>query len=87
MQALDYVDLRLQFDQSLALRLARAENAPLVLAVLFAAFKREHNPVVSESRLRALLEAELEEFRASAHSAVDKPARQYLSEWADMEHG
>lgn len=84
---MDYVDLRLQFEQSLALRLARAENAPLVLAVLFAAFKHEHKPVVSESRLRALLEGELEELRSASHIAVDKSAKQYLSEWSDTEHG
>lgn len=84
---MDYVDLRLQFEQSLALRLARAENAPLVLAVLFAAFKREHKPVVPESRLRALLEGELEDLRSSSQITVDKSAKHYLSEWADTEHG
>ncbi len=84
---MDYVDLRLQFEHSLALRLVRAENAPLALAVLFAAFKREHRPVVPESRLRALLESELDELRVASQSAADKTARQYLSEWADTEHG
>lgn len=58
---MNLVDLQLQFAESPSLRLLRAENAPLVLTTLFAAFKREHHAVVAESRLRALLEAEIGE--------------------------
>ena len=59
----NYVELKLQFAASASLRLLRADNAPLLLAVLFTAFKREHLSAVSESRLRAMLEAVLEELR------------------------
>jgi hypothetical protein len=80
------VELRLQFQQSTSLRLLRANNGPLVLAVLFSAFKHDHQPVIAESRLRALLETELQEAREMG-SEGDKTAKQYLAEWADAEHG
>jgi len=57
-----------------------------VLAVLFAAFKREHHPVVTESRLRALLEAEIEELRDAGEFTSGRSAKDYLTEWADGEH-
>jgi len=85
-ETVNYTELKLQFEQSPALRLLRAENASLVLTVLFAAFKHEHRPVVLESRLRALLEAELEELRDAAHIVSWKAAKDYLLEWADNEH-
>ena len=62
---MNFVELSLQFGESPALRLIRADTAPLILAVLHSAFKREHRPVVSESRLRTLLQAELEDLRAA----------------------
>ena len=83
---MNYTDLQLQFEQSATLRLLRSGNAPLVLAVLFAAFKREHHPVVPESRLRALLEAEIEELRDAGDFASGRLAKDYLTEWADPEH-
>ncbi len=83
---MNLTDLQLQFEQSPTLRLLRAENAPLVLAVLFAAFKHEHHPIVPESRLRALLEAEVEELRDSGDFVSEKPAKDYLTEWADSNH-
>lgn len=83
---MNYTDLQLQFAQSPTLRLLRAENAPLVLATLFAAFKREHNPVVPESRLRALLEVEIEEVRDGGEPTNEKSAKDYLVEWADADH-
>jgi hypothetical protein len=82
----NYTDLQLQFKQSPTLRLLRAENSSLVLAVLFAAFKREHHPVVTESRLRALLEAEIEELRDAGEFNSGRSAKDYLAEWADGEH-
>jgi hypothetical protein len=84
---MNFTDLQLQFAESPCLRLLRAENAPLVLATLFAAFKREHASAVPESRLRAILEAELEEARDTEESAVGKKAGEYLIEWADQAHG
>lgn len=69
------------------MRLLRADNGPLVLAVLFAAFKREHAAAVSESRLRAILETELEEMRDAGEIAADKKAKDYLLEWSDQAHG
>ena len=83
---MNYTDLQLQFAQSPTLRLLRAENAPLVLAALFAAFKREHHPVVPESRLRALLEVEMEELRDGGEPTSGKAAKDYLVEWADADH-
>jgi len=59
----NYADLKLQFHESAALRLLRADTAPFALAVLFTAFKRDNVPSVNESRLRAILEAELGELR------------------------
>src|SRR5689334_19150852 len=82
----NYTELQLRFKQSPSLRLLRAENAPLVLAVLFNAFKREHHPVVAESRLRALLEAEIEELRDAGDFVTGRSAKDYLTEWADTEH-
>jgi hypothetical protein len=83
----NYTDLRLQFERSPTLRLLRAENAPLVLTVLFEAFKREHRPTISENKIRFLLEAALEELRDLGQSPIAKTTREYLIEWADMEHG
>jgi hypothetical protein len=83
----NHADLKLQFQESASLRLLRAENAPLALAVLFAAFKREHVPSVNESRLRAILEAELEELRDAGGPISDKAAKSYLVEWTDQFHG
>lgn len=82
---MDYTALRLRFEQSAALRLLRATNAPLVLAVLYSTFKRNHVPAVPESRLRASLESELESARECGFES-DKAARQYLAEWADSDH-
>ena len=71
----------------MSLRMLRADNAPLVIAVLFAAFKQEHSSAVPESQLRAILEAELEELRDAGEVVADKKAKDYLLEWADQAHG
>lgn len=77
----------MQFANSASLRLLRSDNAPLVLAVLFTVFKHEHSSSVPESRLRAILEAELEEQRDGGEFVSDKKAKDYLIEWADQAHG
>lgn len=41
---------------------------------------------ISESRLRALLEAEIEELRDAGGFASGRLAKDYLIEWADAEH-
>lgn len=84
---MNYAELKLRFAESASLRLLRADNAPLVLAVLFTAFKREHAPVVTESRLRAMLEGELEELRDVGETVASKAAKDYLLEWTDQAHG
>jgi len=83
----NYVEFKLQFAEFASLKLLRADNAPLVLTVLFGAFKREHSSAVSESRLRAMLEAELEELRDAGEAVGDKKAKDYLLEWSDQAHG
>jgi hypothetical protein len=83
----NYFELELQFADSASLRLLRADNAPLVLTVLFSAFKYEHSSAVSESRLRAILEAELEELRDAGEAVGDKKAKDYMLEWSDQAHG
>jgi hypothetical protein len=82
----NFIEFKLQFADSASLRLMRAENAALVLAVLFSAFKRDHLATISESRLRAILEAELEEQRDAGEVVADKKAKDYLSEWSDQSH-
>lgn len=82
-----YTELKLQFAQSVCLRLLRADNVALALAFLHSAFKREHTPGASESRLRAMLDAELEELRDAGDAVAAKSAREYLLEWADPAHG
>ena len=84
---MNFVELSLQFSESSALRLLRADTAPLIAAVLHSAFKREHCPVVPESRLRTLLQAELEDLRATGTFSGNKSAQEYLVEWADDFHG
>lgn len=84
---MNFADLQMQFAESPCLRLMRADNAPLILATLFAAFKREHVSSVCESRLRVILESELEEARGMENSAIGKTAGDYLMEWADQRHG
>lgn len=84
---MNLINLQLQFAESPSLRLLRAENAPLVLSTLFAAFKREHASAVSESRLRAILEGELEETRDTDEPPIVKKAGDYLVQWADQAHG
>ena len=84
---MNFVELSLQFSESPALRLMRADTAPLILAVLHSAFKREHRPVVPESRLRTLLQAELEDLRTTGTFSGKKSAQDYLMEWADDAHG
>jgi hypothetical protein len=83
----NYAELQLSFSDSAQLRLLRADNAQLVLAVLFAAFKHDHASTIPESRLRAILEAELEELHDAGESTANKKAREYLLEWADQAHG
>jgi hypothetical protein len=83
----NHADLTLQIQQSATLRLLQARNAPLVLSVLFIAFKREHSPSINESRLRAILEAELGELSDTGELIAAKPAKDYLVEWADQVHG
>lgn len=83
---MNLIEFKLQFADSASLRLMRAENAALVLAVLFSAFKRDHSASISESRLRAILEAELEELRDGTEAVPDKKAKDYLSEWSDQSH-
>ena len=65
----------------------RADNTPLVLAVLFSAFKQEHTPAVSESRLRAMLTDELDGLRDTGEIVASKSAKDYLLEWSDQAHG
>jgi len=86
-EIVNYAELQLSFADSAQLRLLRADNAQLVLAVLFAAFKHEHASTIPESRLRAILEAELEELHDAGESTANKKAREYLLEWADQAHG
>ena len=83
---MNFVELSVQFNDSSALRLVRAETAPLILTVLYTAFKREHRPVVAESRLRTILQAELEDLRAAGGFSGKKAAGEYLVEWADDDH-
>jgi uncharacterized membrane-anchored protein YhcB (DUF1043 family) len=83
----NYADLKLQFHESAALRLLRADTAPFALAVLFTAFKRDHVPSVNESRLRAILEAELGGLRDVEESDSTRGAKDYLNEWCDQSHG
>jgi len=83
----NFSELKLQFEDSASLRLLRADNGPLVLAVLFAAFKHEQSSSVPESRLRAILEAELEEQRYAGEAVSEQRAKDYLIEWADKAHG
>lgn len=84
---MNHTDLTLQFQQSASLRLLQARNAPLALSVLFTAFKREHSPSINESRLRAILEAELGELSDTGELIAGKPAKDYLVDWADQFHG
>lgn len=84
---MNYVELKLQFANSAALRMLRADNAPLALTVLFAAFKHEHSSAIPESRLWAILEAELEELRDASEPVAEKKAKDFLLEWADQVHG
>lgn len=65
----------------------RADNTPLVLAVLFSAFKKEHTPAVTESRLRAMLTDELDGLRDAGEFVASKCAKDYLLEWSDQAHG
>lgn len=65
----------------------RAENAPLVLATLSSAFKTRHVPSVPESRLRAHLDALIEDLSVADVHATAKSAREYLSDWAGPQHG
>jgi hypothetical protein len=83
---LDHSDLLLLFRESPAWRLLRADTAPLILSVLHKAFKRDHSPTIMESRLRSILEAELEALRGD-HDTVAKTAREYLLDWTDRDHG
>jgi hypothetical protein len=86
-QTVNYVELNLQFAESASLSLLRADNASLVLAVLFAAFKHEHSSAVPESRLRGILEVELEELHDVGELVTSKKAIDYLLEWSDQAHG
>jgi hypothetical protein len=83
----NYADLKLQFHESASLRLLRADNAPFALTVLFTAFKRDNVPSINESRLRAILEAELGELRDVEQPLSTKGAKDYLNEWCDQSHG
>ena len=84
---MNFAELKPKFADSPSLRLLRADSAPLVLAVLFAAFKREHASGVTESRLRAMLEGELEELHDAGEIVASKSAKDYLVEWTDQAHG
>jgi flagellar biosynthesis chaperone FliJ len=84
---MNFAELKIQFAQSASLRLMRADAAPFVLAVLFSAFKQQHMPTVSETRLRAILEVEIEELRDGGEIVTEKGAKDYLAEWSDQAHG
>lgn len=64
-----------------ALCLLRAQNAPMLLAFLYQAFKRDYKVAITEGQLRAELTAFLDELREADSLAYPKSAAEYLADW------
>lgn len=83
---MDYHDLMLLLELP-ALRLLRAQNAPMLLAFLHRTFKREHRVAVPEGQVRAALAAYLDELREVEPLAYPQPAAEYLADWCGEGQG
>jgi hypothetical protein len=66
--------------------LLRSTNAALILGFLSHAFKEQHLTTVPEGRLRALLDAYLEDLRQSDPDGYAMTSAQYLGLWCDDAH-
>jgi hypothetical protein len=83
---MEFHELRLLLELP-AVKLLRAQNAPLLLGFLYRFFKKEHRVAVPEGQLRAALEAELEERREAEPVAYPQTAAEYLADWCSDPHG
>ena len=83
---MEYHEINLLLE-SPALRLLRAQNAPMLLGFLHQAFKREHRVAIPEGQLRASLSAYLDDLRESDPSAYPKSAGEYLVDWCGEGQG
>ena len=77
---MDYHELKLLLDLP-AVRLVRANNAPLVLGFMHRVFKSTQRVAVPEGQLRAALEAYLDECRGEDPLAYPQTAAEYLALW------
>jgi len=77
---MEYHDFELLLDLP-AVRLIRANNAPLVLGFMHRVFKSAQRVSLPEGQLRAALESYLEECRGEDPLAYPKTAAEYLADW------
>jgi hypothetical protein len=83
---MEYHELKLMLEQP-ALKLLRAQNAPMLLGFLYQTFKREHKITVPEGQLRATLDSYLDELRQQDPQAYPKSAAEYLADWCSKSQG
>lgn len=77
---MEYHDFKLLLDLP-AVRLIRANNAPLVLGFMHRVFKSAQRVSIPEGQLRAALESYLEECRGKDALAYPQSAAEYLALW------
>mgnify|MGYP001283810219 FL=1 len=70
-----------------AVRIIRAQNAPLILGFMQRAFKSAQRVSVPEGQLRSALEAYLDECRGEDLLAYPQTAAEYLADWCGDSQG
>lgn len=77
---MEYHEIKLLLELP-AVRLIRANNAPLVLGFMHRVFKSAQRVSLPEGQLRAALESYLDECRGEDPLAYPKTAAEYLADW------
>jgi hypothetical protein len=78
----NYADAKLRSDRSIALRLLKAENAPLCLGFLHSVFRADRAVVRPQSEMVSRLTTVIEELADdSGERRFPRPAKDYLDAW------
>lgn len=83
---MDYQDLSQHSKSSAAITLIRGDHFAMIMSFLHIAFKRDHIPAVTESRLHNLLGRHLDEIHEFQPGAYPRSPREYLDSWCDSAH-
>jgi hypothetical protein len=83
---MDYEQIAFDLQYAPAVKLLKAEHAPLIISFLYQEFKREQRISLPLAELIEHLEDEIERISIHSPSHYPRSAQTYISEWADEQH-